>query len=850
MLALATAAYMTAVITCSSSYLWHQPPPQLQLHNTWLDWQSLQQAVAASNLRPAQVWLQQHPANTRANFASLQQSLASFAALIDAAQRGLADPQCILQQLPPFEDATECWLLHGQSAAAAAAQRMCIHTLRRRISEASLSPFQLMCHADEPHLLVWVMDLVLLRLVDAAYGEMQEQEQEQAAAADAYQHQQQQQQQAGVMQRQHSGAQQQQQQLQLSRSSSHPPGLQQRVQQQSLQSPRVLSPGKSLQQQHQQQQQLGKHGEAIPAEAPLTPSPIGEPASSTPADAAAAAAAAGPSPNHVPRSIVASAFPAQVAARFVWPGVRVRSRIVLRRSFVGCEEALYITDEEDSELLSESEDEGWDRAAAAAGAEQQRQQQQQGEEAAAGKLQPAEEELQQQQDQQQSAAVIPAVDTQEQQAPQQQQQKAKGGRPRKRKGESAAVLESCLAELDPATAAAAKEAMYGIRRSTRGDAAVAAPPAVDGSAAGVDASAAAAAAEVQMKPRKRRASQRSTPDSAAEVAAAAAAATATGRQQRSRSATPAAESSPAAAGDAMQEQLQALAADEDMDDDTRAAIQAAMFGLRGSKHHKEQQQQQQQVSGQRASSAKRPAAAAAAGANSSSSKAANRPAKRSRKAAAAAAAAGGPGCGRAMDLPQMRQAAAVTKLPGFCKGLTQALQARKRRSNAADASAGLLQDNGYLMPVPYALPACLLTLDGGPAASGRTSSAGGHSAAGLGGLTGHQTGSSGSSSAAGGSRGQRSQLRAMVKGEAGSNLSEAAKWKNLVARSKKVVFERSGVHGWGLFAGEEIAADEFIIQYVGELIRPALSDTRERMYEAAGQDSSYLFRLDRQRAGF
>jgi hypothetical protein len=843
MLALGTAAYMTAVITCSSSYLWHLPPPQLQLHNTLLDWQTLQQAVAASNLRPGQVWLQQHPSNTPANLASLQQSLASYAALIEAAQRGLADPQCILQQLPPFEDATECWLLHGQSAAAAAAaQRMCIHTLRRRISEASLSPFQLMRHADEPHQLVWVMDLVLLRLVDAAYGEMQEQEQEQAAAADAYQQQwQQQQQQAGVMQRQHSRPQQQQQQLQLSRSSSHPPGLQQRVQHQPLQSPRVLSPGKALQQQ-QQQQQFGKRGEAIPAEAPLTPSPVGEPASSTPADAAAAAAAAGPSTNHVPRSIVASAFPAQVAAPFVWPGVRVRSRIVLRRSFVGCEDALYMTDEEDSELLSESEEEGWDTAAAEA------EQQQQGEEAAAGKqLQPAAEQALQQ-DQQQNAAVSPTVEAQEQQAPQQQQQKAKGGRPRKRKGESAAVLESCLAELDPATAAAAKEAMYGIRRSTRGDAAAAAPPAGEGSAdVDTSAAAAAAAAEVQLKPRKRRASQRSTPDSAAEVAAAAAAAS--GRPQRSRSATPAVESSPAAAAadDAMQEQLQALAADEDIDDDTRAAIQAAMFGLRGSKHHKEQQQQQQTTavgSSQRAGSAKRAGAAAAAGAASNSSSkaagaaAASRPAKRSRKAAAAAAS--GPGCGRAMDLPQMRQAAAVTKLPGFCKSLTQALQARRRRSNAAEASAGLLQDNGYLMAVPYALPACLLTLDGAPGASGRTSQSGGQSAAG--GLTGHQAGSGSSSSAAGSSRGQRSQLRAMVKGEAGSNLSEAAKWKNLVARSKKVVFERSGVHGWGLFAGEEIGADEFIIQYVGELIRPALSDTRERMYEAAGQDSSYLFR--------
>jgi hypothetical protein len=842
MLALATAAYMTAVITCSSSYLWHQPAPQLQLHNTWLDWQTLQQAVASTNARPAQVWLQQHPGNTRANLAQLQQSLTSFQALIDAAQRGLADPQCILQQLPPFEDATECWLLHGQCATAAAVQRMCIHTLRRRISEASLSPFQLMCHADEPQQLVWVMDLVLLRLVDAAYGEMQEQEQEQAAAADAYQqqHQQQQQQQAGVMQRQHSG-QQQQQQLQLSRAGSYPPGLQQRLPQPPLPSPRVLSPGKGLHHHHhqQQQQQLqSRRGEAIPAEAPLTPSPVGEPAAgAAPADAEAAAAAAaaesllGPSPNHVPRSIVASAFPAQMPVPFAWPGMRVRSRVVLRRSFVGCEDALYMTDDEEEEeegsdvQLAESQDEGLDSAPP--GAQQQQQQQDEDVAAAASNQQAAEEQ------QQQEKAVSPAVSKQEQQ---QQQRKSKGGRPRKRTGEAAAVLESCLAELDPATAAAAKEAMYGIRRSTRGEAAAPAAGASEAPAA-----ADAAAAEVQPRPRKRRASLQSTPDSAAEVAAAVAG----GRQQRSRSATPAVESAAAAAaGDAMQDQLQALAADEDMDDDTRAAIQAAMLGLRGTKQHKEQQQQQAAAAGsnQRAGSAKRSAAAAAAaGSSKAAAAAASRPAKRGRKAAAAAAAAAvGPGCGRAIDLQQMRQAAATTKLQGFCRGLTQALEARKRSSNAADAAAGLLQENGYLMAVPYGLPACLLSLDGSaPGPSVRTSQAGQ-----AGGLTGHQAGSSSSSSAAagGGSRGQRSQLRAMVKGEAGSSLSEAAKWKNLVARSKKVVFERSGVHGWGLFAGEEIAADEFIIQYVGELIRPVLSDTRERMYEAAGQDSSYLFR--------
>jgi histone-lysine N-methyltransferase SETD1 len=56
------------------------------------------------------------------------------------------------------------------------------------------------------------------------------------------------------------------------------------------------------------------------------------------------------------------------------------------------------------------------------------------------------------------------------------------------------------------------------------------------------------------------------------------------------------------------------------------------------------------------------------------------------------------------------------------------------------------------------------------------------------------------------------------------------------------MFGRSGVHGWGLFAAEDIAEGEFVIEYVGELIRPVLSDIREQQYEARGWDSSYLFR--------
>ena len=43
---------------------------------------------------------------------------------------------------------------------------------------------------------------------------------------------------------------------------------------------------------------------------------------------------------------------------------------------------------------------------------------------------------------------------------------------------------------------------------------------------------------------------------------------------------------------------------------------------------------------------------------------------------------------------------------------------------------------------------------------------------------------------------------------------------------------------------ENIAADEMVIEYVGEMVRQAVADERERRYEAAGIGSSYLFRVD------
>ena len=44
-------------------------------------------------------------------------------------------------------------------------------------------------------------------------------------------------------------------------------------------------------------------------------------------------------------------------------------------------------------------------------------------------------------------------------------------------------------------------------------------------------------------------------------------------------------------------------------------------------------------------------------------------------------------------------------------------------------------------------------------------------------------------------------------------------------------FGKSSIHDWGLFAMENIGADEMVIEYVGDVVRPVLSDVREKAYE-------------------
>jgi len=95
------------------------------------------------------------------------------------------------------------------------------------------------------------------------------------------------------------------------------------------------------------------------------------------------------------------------------------------------------------------------------------------------------------------------------------------------------------------------------------------------------------------------------------------------------------------------------------------------------------------------------------------------------------------------------------------------------------------------------------------------------------------------------SREARSQQRRMLTALGDEFLeSDLLKFNQLKFRRKAMKFGKSAIHDWGLFAMENIGADEMVIEYVGDVVRPLLSDIREKRYEKQGIGSSYLFRID------
>ncbi|ESO08569.1 hypothetical protein HELRODRAFT_98024 [Helobdella robusta] len=57
------------------------------------------------------------------------------------------------------------------------------------------------------------------------------------------------------------------------------------------------------------------------------------------------------------------------------------------------------------------------------------------------------------------------------------------------------------------------------------------------------------------------------------------------------------------------------------------------------------------------------------------------------------------------------------------------------------------------------------------------------------------------------------------------------------------VVQASAIHGRGLFALRGLEAGEMVIEYCGELIRPVLTDAREKLYEAKNI-GCYMFKID------
>ncbi|KAH7132421.1 hypothetical protein B0J11DRAFT_428193 [Dendryphion nanum] len=73
---------------------------------------------------------------------------------------------------------------------------------------------------------------------------------------------------------------------------------------------------------------------------------------------------------------------------------------------------------------------------------------------------------------------------------------------------------------------------------------------------------------------------------------------------------------------------------------------------------------------------------------------------------------------------------------------------------------------------------------------------------------------------------------------------DAMRFNQLKKRKKLVKFDRSAIHNWGLYAEENISANDMIIEYVGEKVRQRVADLREVKYDMQGVGSSYLFRID------
>lgn len=93
-------------------------------------------------------------------------------------------------------------------------------------------------------------------------------------------------------------------------------------------------------------------------------------------------------------------------------------------------------------------------------------------------------------------------------------------------------------------------------------------------------------------------------------------------------------------------------------------------------------------------------------------------------------------------------------------------------------------------------------------------------------------------------RAARANQRRVMKGVASFGSSSTLNIDTLASREPQLRFDRSGIHAWGVFADEDIAAGEMILEYRGEIIGNSIAERREVEYEAAKIGSDYMFRID------
>ena len=91
----------------------------------------------------------------------------------------------------------------------------------------------------------------------------------------------------------------------------------------------------------------------------------------------------------------------------------------------------------------------------------------------------------------------------------------------------------------------------------------------------------------------------------------------------------------------------------------------------------------------------------------------------------------------------------------------------------------------------------------------------------------------------------RTHARARARTHTPPLCSPRLQFNELMWRKKKLIFGKSAIHSWGLYAAEPIDKGDFVVEYLGEYVRKEVAQEREKYYRRAGFGDDYIFRVRR-----